>query len=286
MSATNSTTNYHLPIFLGTDVPSWLTDWNSAMSDIDIAIAAAKTTADAAQLTASNAQNAATTNAGAISTLQTTVAGQGNSITTLSGSVNTINSLIGNGLPTTTDQTIIGAINELHANQGDLTNLTTTDKSSLVAAINEAAQGGGAPTAAQVSYDNTGSGLTATDVQAAIDELEQSIPSGNSKTAIGSSTANTSYSAQLTEIETLFNGLTAAQKRECYIQDVTGNLFKCETTTGNVLFNACYVYNSNVNLLTLNLTAHSFDTATIGSGSPSFNSQTSATFTESYTLYA
>ena len=172
MSATNTTTNYHLPIFLGTDVPSWLTDWNSAMSDIDIAIAAAKTTADAAQLTASNAQNAAATNAGAISTLQTTVAGQGNSITTLTGSVNTINSLIGNGLPTTTDQTIIGAINELHANQGDLLNLTTTDKSSLVAAINEAAQSGGStPTAAQVSYDNTGSGLSATDVQDAIDEI-------------------------------------------------------------------------------------------------------------------
>lgn len=31
MSATNTTTNYKLPIFMGTDIPSWLTDFNGAM---------------------------------------------------------------------------------------------------------------------------------------------------------------------------------------------------------------------------------------------------------------
>lgn len=172
MSATNSTTNYGLPIFLSQDVPSWLTDWNSAMSDIDTAIAAAKTAADGAQLTASNAQAAATQNAGAITQLQTTVGSLSGNVTSLSGAVNTINSLIGNGTPTTTDHTLIGAINELHADQGDLADLQTTDKSSLVAAINEAAQGGGStPAAADVTYSNTTSGLTANNVQAAIDEL-------------------------------------------------------------------------------------------------------------------
>ena len=45
MAHTNSTPNYHLPQFLGTDKPAWLTDVNNAMSDIDTAIAAAKTTA-------------------------------------------------------------------------------------------------------------------------------------------------------------------------------------------------------------------------------------------------
>lgn len=38
MSATNKTTNYNLPIFVGSDVPSWLTDWNSAMQLLDTAI--------------------------------------------------------------------------------------------------------------------------------------------------------------------------------------------------------------------------------------------------------
>ena len=38
MSATNATTNYNFPLFIGTDKPAWLVDWNSAMSAIDAAI--------------------------------------------------------------------------------------------------------------------------------------------------------------------------------------------------------------------------------------------------------
>lgn len=38
MSHTNSTTNYNLPQFVGTDTPGWLTDVNGAMSAIDAAI--------------------------------------------------------------------------------------------------------------------------------------------------------------------------------------------------------------------------------------------------------
>ena len=35
MSATNHTTNYNLPIFVGTDKPAWLVDFNGAMTTID-----------------------------------------------------------------------------------------------------------------------------------------------------------------------------------------------------------------------------------------------------------
>lgn len=38
MSHTNSTTNYNLPQFIGTDTPGWLTDVNGALADIDAAI--------------------------------------------------------------------------------------------------------------------------------------------------------------------------------------------------------------------------------------------------------
>lgn len=56
MSHTNSTTNYQLPQFVGTDTPGWLTDVNGAMSDIDAAIyarqqAIASVTNDVASLT-------------------------------------------------------------------------------------------------------------------------------------------------------------------------------------------------------------------------------------------
>lgn len=38
MSASNKTPNYELPIFIGTDKPSWLTDFDSAMTKIDEAL--------------------------------------------------------------------------------------------------------------------------------------------------------------------------------------------------------------------------------------------------------
>lgn len=44
MSATNRTTNYNLPIFIETDKPAWLVDFNGAMRSID---AQMKTNADA-----------------------------------------------------------------------------------------------------------------------------------------------------------------------------------------------------------------------------------------------
>lgn len=125
MGATNTTTYYNLSQFVGTDKPAWLQDYNGDMLKIDTAINAAKVAADAAALDASAAQLDATTALGditntitpAITSLQTTVGNQG-------GAINTINSLIGNGTPTTTDQTIIGAINEINANVGQIsTNL-------------------------------------------------------------------------------------------------------------------------------------------------------------------
>lgn len=37
-NATNSTPNYGLPIFIGSDKPSWLVDWNGAMTELDTVI--------------------------------------------------------------------------------------------------------------------------------------------------------------------------------------------------------------------------------------------------------
>lgn len=221
MSATNSTANYGLPIFVSSDVPSWLTDWNGAMGDIDTAIAAAKAVADSALLASGNNTSDITTIQGQITTLQTTVGTHTTQIGTISGNINTINSLIGNGTPTTTDQTLIGAINELHANQGDLTNLTTTDKTSLVAAINEAAQGGGgSPTASAVTYDNTGSGLTATNVQDAIDELSAALPSGQHVTVTGDGTKT--FGTLFDELFALVDNNKVTRNSKIYIDAGSG----------------------------------------------------------------
>lgn len=137
MGSTNLTPNYELSQFIGTDKPAWLQDYNGDMLKIDTGIAGAKTAADNAQSAADGAQGDATTALNSIADINTELGTVENTLSTATGNINTINSLIGNGTPTTTDQTIIGAINELHSDQGNLTTLETTNKNSLVGAINE-----------------------------------------------------------------------------------------------------------------------------------------------------
>ena len=55
MSATNHTTNFDLPLFIGSDKPAWLTDWNGAMTTIDAKIQEAK--AEAASATTESGSN-------------------------------------------------------------------------------------------------------------------------------------------------------------------------------------------------------------------------------------
>ena len=153
MGHTNSTANLALPQFIGTDKPTWLSDVNGAFSAIDtyagnndaalaITDAKADTAIGDAASAVTTAGNAATTagNAAATATAANTVAG--NALTVANG----INSKV-----------------------GVLTDLTTTDKSTVVNAINEV----NGKDAGDIAYDNTGSGLTATNVQAAIDEVAQ-----------------------------------------------------------------------------------------------------------------
>ena len=155
MSATNATPTISLPLFIGTDKPAWLTDWNGAMNTIDSAIATLQTAEGGTATALASLSQSVEALSGTVSqhttslqTITTAVAGN-------TGSINTINSLIGNGQPTTEDKTIIGAINEIYAEIG----------------------GGDGVDADEVNYDNTDSGLAATNVQEAIDEVYAAIPS-------------------------------------------------------------------------------------------------------------
>ena len=68
MSHTNSTPNFNLPQFVGTDKPAWLTDINGAFSAIDTAIK----NADDKGTTAGTNANTALTSIGTLSDLNTT----------------------------------------------------------------------------------------------------------------------------------------------------------------------------------------------------------------------
>lgn len=74
MSATNTTTNYHLPIFIGTDIPSWLVDWNNAMTNLDNAVGEALLAGQTAEAD--------------VKTLESTVQAIQTAVTTLTNSVN------------------------------------------------------------------------------------------------------------------------------------------------------------------------------------------------------
>lgn len=85
MSHTNSTTNYNLPQFVGTDTPAWLTDVNGAMSAIDSQM---KTNADSAS-TANASATTANSNIGTLASLNTTAK------TDLVSAVNEVNTGLG-----------------------------------------------------------------------------------------------------------------------------------------------------------------------------------------------
>lgn len=187
MSATNATTYYELPVFIATDKPAWLTDWNGAMNAIDTAIKEALTAGENAQTTANTATSSIATINDSLTTINTSLTTLTSTVTGLTGSVNTINSLIGNGEPTTTDKTLIGAINEIY---GMITgggggaeiqaiNVVYSNTTSGLVATNVQGAIDELHDADAIAYDNTTSGLTATNVQSAIDEISGGSGSGS-----------------------------------------------------------------------------------------------------------
>lgn len=107
MSSTNKTTHYELSQYVGSDKPTYLSDYNGDMLKIDTAINTAKTTADSAATAATTAQTSA------------------------EGAQTTANTAITNAAAADTKATTA------NTNIGTLANLTTTAKTDVVSAINE-----------------------------------------------------------------------------------------------------------------------------------------------------
>ena len=92
MSHTNSTSNYNLPQFVGTDKPAWLGDINPAMSAIDTAI---KNASDSAT-TANTGTTANTTAIGTLANLTTTAKSDlVSAINEVDGDLSTTNTQVG-----------------------------------------------------------------------------------------------------------------------------------------------------------------------------------------------
>ena len=132
---TNETTHFQLPIFVANDTPAWLVDWNGAMNEIDSALYSIQQGSGTIATDLATVQANLTTLEGIVESQGTSISSLASALTSAQGTINTITSLIGNGEPTTTDKTIIGAINEINSevnasyNFGtavDITNVTSS----------------------------------------------------------------------------------------------------------------------------------------------------------------
>lgn len=81
MSATNNTTNFNLPLFIGTDKPSWLTDWNGALTTIDTKLQEVKTEAASATTESGSNTQAITQINSTLQTLNSTVSVMNTNVT-------------------------------------------------------------------------------------------------------------------------------------------------------------------------------------------------------------
>ena len=143
MASTNKTTHYELSQYIGSDKPTYLGDYNGDMGKIDAQMYLNATNAQLGITNAGTAQDRAdsayTLASSANSTAETasTVATTANTTSTAnSTNIGTMSNL------TTTDKTsLVNAINEVRGNipavVGDLSDLDTTSKTDVVSAINE-----------------------------------------------------------------------------------------------------------------------------------------------------
>ena len=143
MASTNKTTNYDLSQYIGTDKPTYLTDYNQDMSKIDAGIHAAKSEADtnasAIGTLSSLTTTAKTSCVAAINEIDAEVATNTNNIATNTSNIATNTTHIGTvaNLTTSAKTDLVVAANEINAKVGNIANLETDVKTSTVAAINE-----------------------------------------------------------------------------------------------------------------------------------------------------
>lgn len=143
MASTNKTTNYELSQYIGTDKPTYLTDYNQDMSKIDTGIHEAKTEADSNAAAIGTLSNLATTAknnlVAAINEVEGATETNADNIATNISNIATNTNAIGtlSNLNTTAKNNLVAAANEINSKAGNLSNLDTTDKTSLVNAVNE-----------------------------------------------------------------------------------------------------------------------------------------------------
>lgn len=233
MSYANGTTHYNLPQTVGTDKRDWF-DTNQAFADVDAALHTASETASSAASDivslggrVTDLETASGTQAQDIVGIKADILSQGGAITRLDGKIDGVKAdaldmicAIDEG----TAQVATVAVNEgQYFRYNDVLYIATANiaigdtivPNTNCTATNVATelQGLSAPSASDVSYDNTSSGMTADDVQEAIDELKSDLTNKVEVTVTGDSqtiAADSDYSVNVPNCTIAYAVLSSA----------------------------------------------------------------------------
>lgn len=134
-NATNKTPNYGLPIFIGSDKPSWLTDWNGSMTEIDSLLkqietvgSANSTQIEGLKTSLETANNAITALQDGLSTTTENTTKNTTDIGTLNNSVRTVQDdlIAQNALVKTLSTTVSGLSETVERLETDVPNISTS----------------------------------------------------------------------------------------------------------------------------------------------------------------
>jgi len=120
MPSTNKTNPYDLSQFIGSDIPSWLSDYNSDMLKINNAIQEAKISADDAMSSAGSASSDVTALSNTVSNLSESLNTTNQNVTKNTSDITSINSSVSN-----INQNIDSLNGKVNANSESIGNLTT-----------------------------------------------------------------------------------------------------------------------------------------------------------------
>lgn len=120
MPSTNKTNPYELSQFIGSDIPSWLSDYNGDMLKINNAIQAAKTSADDAMSSAGSASSDITALSNTVTGLTENLNTTNQNVTKNTSDISSINSSVSN-----INQNIDSLNGKVNANSDSIGNLTT-----------------------------------------------------------------------------------------------------------------------------------------------------------------
>ena len=120
MPSTNKTNPYELSQFIGSDIPSWLSDYNGDMLKINNAIQEAKTSADDAMSSAGSASSDVTSLSNTVSTLSESLNTTNQNVTKNTSDISSINSSVSN-----INQNVDSLNGKVNNNSEAIGNLTT-----------------------------------------------------------------------------------------------------------------------------------------------------------------